>query len=120
MMAYFMVNGVDFSNIVSSLVVDKEANYNAQTAASGKTVVDYINSKRVIEVGIIPLTPAKMETLKSELNKNNIKVDISFLNPDINGIETITCILPSISREYYTIQENKVLFKPFELTFEEL
>lgn len=54
-MAYFKIGDVDFSLYVNSLKVSKTANYSAQTNAAGDTVVDYINSKRTIEVGIIPL-----------------------------------------------------------------
>jgi hypothetical protein len=54
-MAYFKIGEIDFSPYVNSLKINKSANYNAQTNAAGNTVVDYINSKRTIEVGIIPV-----------------------------------------------------------------
>ena len=47
-MAYFKINGVDYSMYVNALKVSRECNYNAQTNANGDTVVDYINTKRNI------------------------------------------------------------------------
>ena len=54
-MAYFKIGDVDFSPYVNSLKVNKRAIYNSQVNAAGNSIVDYINSKRTIEVGIIPL-----------------------------------------------------------------
>ena len=66
-MEYFRINGIDFSPFVSSLKVNSEVNYNAQTNAAGNTVVDYINTKRKIEVGIIPMDNKKMMDLLFQL-----------------------------------------------------
>ena len=59
-MAYFKIDDVDFSTYVNELKINKSSVYNSQTNAAGDTVVDYINAKREIEVGIIPLTSAAM------------------------------------------------------------
>ena len=117
-MAYFKINDVDYSQYVNQLNVGTEVNYNAQTNAAGDTVVDYINSKRVIEVGIIPLTPTYLASLTSAIA--NFAVSISFLNPNTNTLETIDCIIPSSNVEYYTIQAGKVMTKAFTLQFIEL
>ena len=78
-MAYFKINNVDFSKYVNRLKVTKQANYSLQTNAAGNSVADYINSKRTIEVGIIPLDNAAMVELQSAINAFN--VSISFRNP---------------------------------------
>lgn len=117
-MAYFKINGIDYSSIVSELNIEGEANYNAQMNAAGNTVVDYINTKRTIEVGIIPLTGAQMSALQSIIN--GFTVNISIRNPTSQELETIYCILPSNGVEYFTIQTGRVLFKEFKLTFQEL
>ena len=117
-MTYFKINGVDYSTCVNELKVDKEHNYNAQTNAAGNTVVDYINSKRTIEVGIIPLTKETMSTLQTAIDA--FEVSISFLNPKTKILEEINCIIPSNNVEYYTIQAEKVMFKAFTLKFIEL
>lgn len=62
-MAYFKINGVDYSMYVKELKINKNVNYNAQTNAAGNTVVDFINAKRTIEVGIIPLNDSVMAQL---------------------------------------------------------
>ena len=117
-MAYFKINDIDFSMYVSGLKVSKSANYSAQTNAAGNTVVDYINSKRTIEVSIIPLNDAAMVNLKAAIAAFN--VSITFRNPATNELETINAIIPEDEIEYYTIQANRVLYKEFSLTFTEL
>ncbi len=118
-MSYFKINNIDFSHCVNSLKVNDNKTYNAQTNAAGNTVVDYINNKRVIEVGIIPLNSEDMSNLLNAINELN--VSISFRNPKTENIEDgVSCIIPSNQIEYYTIQTNKVLFKNFSLTFTEL
>ncbi len=67
-MSYFKIGENDYSSYVCELKVKTNANYNAQTNAAGNTIVDYINSKREIEVGIIPLTDAAMANLLSDIN----------------------------------------------------
>ena len=117
-MAYFKIGKTDFSNIVNELKIDKTSNYNSQTNAAGDTVVDYINTKRIIEVGIIPLDDTDMANLQTAIN--DFKVMISFRNPRTNQLETIFCIIPESGIEYYTIQANKVMYKAFKLKFIEL
>lgn len=117
-MAYFKINDVDFSAYVSGLKVSKAANYSAQTNAAGNTVVDYINSKRTIEVQIIPLSDAAMLELQLALAAFN--VSITFRNPQTNDLETANCIIPATDIEYYTIQANRVLYNAATLTFTEL
>ena len=117
-MAYFKIGSTDFSNIVNELKVDSTSNYNSQTNAAGDTVVDYINTKRIIEVGIIPLDDTDMAKLQTAIN--DFKVMISFRNPRTNQLETIFCIIPESGVEYYTIQANKVMYKAFRIKFIEL
>lgn len=118
-MAYFKINNTDFSMCVNKLNISKTANYTSQTNAAGNMVVDYINAKRTIEVGIIPLTPSDMMALQSAISE--LGVEISFLNPTTNTIEeNVKCIIPSNAVSYYTIQAGKVLFNAFSLTFTEL
>lgn len=118
-MAYFKINNVDFSMCVNKLNINKTANYTAQTNAAGNMVVDYINSKRTIEVGIIPLNPTEMMALQEAIA--NVGVEISFLNPETNALEeNIKCMIPENAVSYYTIQTGKILFNAFTLKFSEL
>lgn len=118
-MAYFKINGTDFSMCVNQLNISKTANYTAQTNAAGDTVVDFINAKRTIEVGIIPLNPTDMKKLQTEIEK--FGVSLSFLNPKTNAIEeNVKCIIPENAVSYYTIQAGKILFNAFTLKFTEL
>lgn len=118
-MTYFKIGGNDYSMFVNELNVSTDTNYNAQTNAAGDTVVDYINKKRSIEVGIIPLNDTIMKQLQEDIAAFN--VTISFLNPKTNILEEgVNCIIPSNEVEYYTIQADKVLFNALSLEFTEL
>ena len=116
---YFAINNVDYSDCVNKLDISKQANYSAQTNAAGNTVVDYINSKRTISVGIIPLDDTKVKELLQAID--GVVVSISFLNP-LTGLleEGVNCLIPDSAVSYYTIQANKTLFNAFSLGFEEL
>ncbi|MGM9543612.1 MAG: hypothetical protein ACI3T9_01380 [Romboutsia timonensis] len=118
-MAYFKIGDTDYSKYVNELKIKKASNYNSQTNAAGDTVVDYINSKRSIEVGIIPLDDTAMAQLQTDIDSFN--VSISFRNPKTNQLEeNVNCIIPEDEVEYYTIQVNKVMYKAFTLKFTEL
>ena len=118
-MAYFKIGNNDYSHIVNQLKITRNNVYNAQTNAAGDTVVDFINAKRIITVGIIPLDNAAMARLMEDIEAFN--VSISFLNPLTNTLEeNVNCILPTDEISYYTIQVNKVLYNAFVLSFTEL
>ena len=118
-MSYFKINNKDYSMYVNELKIAKNANYNSQVNAAGNTVVDYINSKREIEVGIIPLNDDVMKNLLEDIDAFN--VSISFLNPLTNMLEeNVDCIIPENEVEYYTIQVNNVMYKAFSITIIEL
>ena len=118
-MAYLKINDIDFSNLVNELKIISSRNYTAQTNAAGNTVVDYINKKRVIEVGFIPIDDVNMLRVQNAIDAFN--VSISFLNPQTNVLEeNVNCIIPSDNVEYYTIQKRNVKFKAFTLKFQEL
>lgn len=117
-MAYLKINDIDFSAYVNKLDINKKANYTAQTNAAGNTVVDYINSKRSITVGIIPLEQEAMTELQNAID--SFGVTLTFKNPKTRQLETINCIIPANKVEYYTIQSGKVMFNAFTLEFTEL
>lgn len=118
-MVYFILNGNDYSRYTNALKIKKQNKYNSQTNAAGDTVVDKINTKRVFEVGIIPIDEVVMSLLQSDLDEFNVKV--SYRDPLTNKlVENVDCIIASHNIEYYTIQINKVMYKAFKLTFTEL
>lgn len=117
-MAYLKIDNKDFSMYVSNLRITSNSNYNAQTNAAGNTVVDYINSKRSVEVGIIPLDDAAMKELLAAINKFN--VSLTFRDPTDGTLETINAIIPSSDIDYYTIQIDRVSYNAMSLTFTEL
>lgn len=118
-MTYFKINGTDFSNCVNALKVTSTANYNAQTNAAGDTVADFINRKRTIEVGIIPLDAAELTALMVAIDA--FTVSVSFIDPRTGALaENVACIIPESGIDYYTIRADKTQSKAFSLQFIEL
>lgn len=118
-MAYFKINGVDFSEYVNELSIKRKNNYSAQTNAAGDTVVDYINIKRQISVGIITLDETNAKKVLDAIEGFNVL--ISYRDPKTNAlVENVNCIIPDHEVEYYTIQTDKVLVNDFKLKFTEL
>lgn len=118
-MTYFKIGDTDLSSYVNSLKITRTHTYNSQTNAAGDTIVDLINSKRVIEVGIIPIKDNIMTLILNMLNDFN--VSLSYLNPETALLESgVNCIIPSHNIEYYTIQKNNVMYKAVMLKFIEL
>lgn len=118
-MAYFKINNTDFSHCVNKLAVSESATYTAETNAAGDTVVDMINSKHVISVGIIPLNSADMASLLNAIK--GFSVSVSYRDPKTEElVDGIACLVASQKVEYYTIQNNNVSYKAFSLEFKEL
>ena len=117
-MAYFKINNVDYSQYVNKLNIQTNHIYNARTNASGNTSVKKVNSKKIINVGIIPLDAAVNAALVKALN--GFQMTVEFLDPETNTLKTANCIIPKNSIEYYTIRADKILTKAYTLTFEEL
>lgn len=118
-MAYFKIGTTDFSPYVNQLKVGTTNNFYSQQNAMGDTVVDYINTKKTIEVGIIPLNDTAMAALQTAIADFN--VSISYRDPKTNQlVSDLNCIIASNDVEYYTIQVNKVMYNAFTLTFTQL
>ena len=116
---FFKINNTDFSMYVNKLVVGNEHFYKSMTTAAGNTLVKYVNNKRTLEVGIIPLDDVTMKKLLTEVNK--FQVTISYREPSTNAIvENVKCIIPNNLIEYYTIQAGNVSYKAFSLQIKEL
>ena len=117
-MTYFKINGIDFSMYVNKLKVAREHIYKGMTNASGNLLVKYVNTKRIIEVGIIPLDSAAMQSLQAQINE--FQVTVSYLDPETGTLEeNVKCIIPHNSVEYYTVQAGNVKFKAFSLELKE-
>lgn len=121
-MAYFKINDKDYSMYVNKLLVDTKHKYTARENASGNLLVKYITKKRNVQVGIIPLDAETLKDLTAELAEGGTKFEkrVTYLNPETNTLETINCIIPVHTIEYYTIQAGKTMTKAFNFTCEEL
>ena len=117
-MAYFKIGDTDFSHLVRSMNIAKAHNYNAQTNAAGNTVVDYINTKRTIEVGFIYMNDSDMAALQAAVD--SFAVTVTYRDPKTNALEVASCIAPEIEADYYTIQADRVLYNELTVEFTEL
>lgn len=117
-MEYFKIVGFDLSKYVSGLKIKKSVNYTSQTNAAGDSVVDYINTKRTIEVSIIALDDSVMRIIQTLLDTFNLS--IQYRDTTTGELATVNAILPTNQIEYYTIRADKVMYKAFNLTFTEL
>lgn len=116
---FFKINGNDYSMYVNKLLIGTEHFYKSMKNAAGNTLVKYVNSKRTIEVGIIPLDSSAMARILADVDQFN--VSISYRDPETNTlVENVNCIIPNHLIEYYTIQVGKVSYKAFSLQIKEL
>ena len=118
-MEYFRIADMDVSPYVSGLKVSRAANYSSQTNAAGNTVVDFINTKRTIEITVIPLDN---ETIVNDILERikRFNITITYRNPGNGVLEEVNVMIPNNEIDYYTIQAARVMYKAFNLTFIEL
>lgn len=116
---YFVINDVNFSNLVSGLKVSYETlvSNNSGRNANGDTVIDIVNRKHKVYVTFRHTTNAEMQQLLSAIG--DYVVNVKFLNPKTQELTTITAYTGTPEPEYLTIS-NKTVFKPMNLNFIEL
>lgn len=117
---YFKINNVDFSYIVSGLKVGYETlvSDNSGRNAAGDTVLDVINKKLKVYVTLRHTTDTEMKSFLSAVS--DYVVNCTFRNPETNTLTTINAYIGTPEPEYYTIQSNRVIYKPMSLNFVEL
>lgn len=117
---YFTINGVNYSNFVSGLKVGYETLVSSSSGrnANGDTVIDVINQKRKVYITFRHTTGAEMQQLLNAIK--DYQVTIGFRNPVSGAIDTISAYTGTPEPEYYTIQDNLVIYKPLNLNFIEL
>lgn len=107
-MAYLMINGTDYSNIVSGIKINYDKDYTTLKTAIGYTFVDYITTNTTLEVSVIALDDNKMKSFLNDID--DISISVSYRYPG-GVLRQLTAFAPSNSIEYYTIQQNNVSFK---------
>lgn len=119
-MAYFKVNGKDFSHIVSGLKVGRETlvSDNSGRNAAGDTVIDVVNEKYKLYVTLRHTTEQEMDAFLNAIR--DYVVDVDFKNPFSSDTDTITAYTGTPEPEYYTIQDSHIIYKPMSLNFIEL
>lgn len=117
-MIIFKINSVDFSDLVSGLKVGYETLVSNTSGrnANGDTVIDVINNKRKIYITLRHTTVAEMQSFLSAIEP--YQVEVSYLDPRTNTMETTKVYTGTPEPEYYNI--SKSLYKPMSLNFIEL
>ncbi|MBR4407274.1 MAG: hypothetical protein IKT27_03075 [Clostridia bacterium] len=118
-MAYFKINNKDFSSLVSGMKVGYETLVSDKSGrnAAGNTVIDVINRKVKVYITFRHMTQEEMKELLDAVKPYTVQV--TFQNPETNGLSTIKTYTGTPEPEYYTIS-NSVLYKPMTLNFIEL
>lgn len=119
-MDYLKINGMDFSSIVSGLKVGQETlvSDNSGRNAAGNTVIDVINQKFKLYVTLRHTTAYEMDAFLSAIS--DYVVEVEFFSPFGTEHLTITAYTGTPEPEYYTIQDNNIIYKPMSLNFIEL
>ena len=117
---YFKIGSQDFSPIVSSLKVGYETLVSDESGrnAKGNMVLDIVNKKRKVYVGLRYTTADEMAAFLTAVK--NYQVSISYLDPQTKALETCSVYIGTPEPEYFTIQDGRVLCKPMNLNFIEL
>jgi hypothetical protein len=117
---YFKINDVDYSGLVSGLKVGYETlvSDNSGRNANGDTVIDVVNTKRKVYITFRHTTNTEMQELLGAIS--DYVVNISFLNPQTKAISTMQAYTGTPEPEYYTIQNELVIYKPMNINFIEL
>ena len=119
-MAYFKINGSDFSSLVSGMKVGYEVlvSDNSGRNAAGDTVIDIINRKYKVYITFRHMTDEEMNGLMNAIKP--YVVEISFRDPETKALTTINTYTGTPEPEYYTIQSDLVIYKPMNLNFIQL
>ena len=118
-MAYFKINNIDFSHLVSGMKVGYETlvSDNSGRNAAGNTVLDVINRKVKVYITFRHTTNAEMRQLLDAIK--DYVITITFLSPETNALASATVYTGTPEPEYYTISD-KTIYKPMSLNFIEL
>ena len=119
-MNYLKINNQDFSHLVNTLKVGYEVLVSEDSGrnANGDTVIDIINRKIKVYVGLRHTFDYEMDDFLNAVK--DFVVEVSFLDPKTRALKTITTYIGTPEPEYYTIQSGKVIYKPLSLNFIEL
>lgn len=117
---YLKIDNKDFSHLVSSLKVGYEVLVSDESGrnANGDTVLDIVNRKRKVYVGLRYTTAAEMQEFLAAVE--SFVVTVSFLDPKSQALTSMTAYIGTPNPEYYTIQPGHVLCKPLSLNFIEV
>lgn len=117
-MVIFKINDNDFSDLISGLKVGYETLVSDSSGrnANGDTVIDIINTKRKIYVTLRHTTITEMQSFLAAIEP--YQVEVSYLDPITNTIQTAQTYIGTPEPEYYNI--SKSLYKPMNLNFIEL
>lgn len=101
----------------STLEYDTEDVGATYTSVSGKTIVDIVRSKRVLNCGWSALSADQLKTLLSLLEDRIISV--TYFEPKEAADVTKTFVVSEVKLNAYILQENKKIFDGLTAKFTE-
>ena len=96
---------------------DTEEVGSTYTTVSGKTIVDIVRTKRVLECAWGGLTAQELAAILSLVDEKIVSV--TYYEPKTAQEETKTFVASDIKFAAYTLQETKKIFNSLEITFTE-
>lgn len=119
-MAFFKINNTDFSELVKDLKVGYETLVSEDSGrnAAGNTVIDIVNRKVKIYIGLRYTFQDEMQPFLNAVR--DFVVNVTYLDPKTHSLKTAQCYINTPEPEFYTIQDNKTIYKPLSLNFIEL
>lgn len=116
---YFKINNQDFSHLVSTLKIGYEVLVSESSGrnANGDSVIDVVNRKHKVYVGLRHTFDDEMEAFLNALE--DYVIEVSFRNPKTGAFSTIIAYHGTPEPEYYTLS-GRVIYKPLNLNFIEL
>ena len=114
---YFKINNTDFSSLVSGLKVGFETlvSDNSGRNAAGNTVIDIVARKAKVYVTLRHTTDTEMQSFMNAIK--DYVVSVSYKYPLSGAMYTITSYTGTPEPEYFTIQSNRVVYKPMKIKF---
>jgi len=110
------INGITLPEPVSIQTSDEDI-IKKRTTASGRIVIDYIATKKVVNVVWGTLTDAEAQQIINTINANKPFFTLEFT--DAGGTATITAYAEKIQRSIKSVYGGEIIWAGMQITFKE-
>lgn len=110
------INGIELPEPVDIKTTDEDI-VKKRTTASGRTVIDYITTKKVVNVTWGKLTDSEAQQIIDTININKPFFTLSFI--DAGGPTLITAYAEKIQRSIQSVYNGEIIWAGMQITFKE-